>query len=498
MKAKNLFVLLGLTALFGIYLYYGVQKPSEMKESREAEENKIFTEAPSKLQKIRIQNASQTTELEKRGENWFITNPSNDIASISKMDNLLSSLERLKRQKTIASEASIKEGKTTLSSFGLDPAKLSLFYTIEGKPEAFIRMGSQNPSGSGVYAHTSDQKDVVLASTDLDYLNSQVADDFREMKLTTVEAQDYSDILIEAKGEKIKLARNAQDAWEMLEPQKLPLDKEFTNGQAEKVSYLRVNQFLNDEPQALKKPEIKVSVQFKGEKKDLRSGANDSRPHGALFLLSKSPKTKKEAKPVDVKTDPGDAFDYFAKSDKSQPGTLARFHFDNFTKSYKDYVRKTFDSFETSDIQSWSLNVPGANSLEGKREGADFTIKQGSSDGKVAASHLENIFKRFRNARATAFLDTNAPSKKAWVLNLKLQDGSQRSFSGLIEGDHLSLWYDDGSYKLHYSLPSQALDVKDFEWTKLIPPPAASTKTDAPQAHAPEGSPRQEEKKLDN
>jgi hypothetical protein len=103
-----------------------------------------------------------------------------------------------------------------------------------------------------------------------------------------------------------------------LQPYTLPLDQDFTKSFMDKIGFVRANQFLSATPTPLTKPDIRILVGFKKDAKDLRTTEADARPQGLELLLAKTKKGKE--------------FEYYAKGDKTTAGTIAQFHYDNFTK----------------------------------------------------------------------------------------------------------------------------------------------------------------------
>src|SRR4051794_33402562 len=100
MKGKSLLILLLVALGFGVYLYYGVQKPAEEKEKRADSENKLVTGDLSLLTTLVVKAKDHPTmKLEKSGRNWKILEPLKDLAAQNKVETLVSAIERFKKTK---------------------------------------------------------------------------------------------------------------------------------------------------------------------------------------------------------------------------------------------------------------------------------------------------------------------------------------------------------------------------------------------------------------
>lgn len=332
MKGKGFILLLCLAVGMGLYLYYGVEKASEKKKGQEEKESKLVEGNSSLLTHLELKTEKLALKIEKQKENWRLTSPVKDLASSSKMESLISSFEKFKKTKTILTAEEIQKNKSLLTQYELDPPKAHLIYKTsdQAHPSEFL-LGKTNHSATGLYVQKKGG-DVVLATLDLDTLATETLNDFREMKLITVEPHQFLEVEVNALGKKMKFKKETSGEWTMTPPPSLPLDQEVIRSFMDKISLIRANEFLADTPVLKSTPDIEIIVGFKEGVQDKRSSENDLRPQGAKIILTRQQKNKRDG---------GEAwFDYFAQSDKTELARIAQFHYENFIKKPEDFIKK--------------------------------------------------------------------------------------------------------------------------------------------------------------
>lgn len=436
MKPKHLLALVLIVGGLGSYIYFGIQKPAE-KKAADGIGEKILPGELNQLQSIQLELKTGKIELQKESDLWRLTQPVKDLASESKVKNLISALEKFRKTKSI--------GGNKIEQFGLKEPKVVLTYKTSSMQEPFqIRIGDQNPSYSGTYAQVGKDPAIILAGLDLDYLATQKAEDFREMKISTVAPENYDQIEIAAKGKKVSFKR-IDGEWRMASPFQLPLDAEFVRGQIEKVSLIRANSFLDKVPKLPKEDPVRVVIGFKEGQSDLRTSKNDSRPNGTEILLYKD----------------------FAKSDKTDWASVSKFHFENLSKEPEDYIKKTFDDFLIGDVEKISISQPGKKDFDIVRKAENF-------EGFDAAA-VEDILRQLRNMRALRFLNLDAKPKVAKPslhIQLALKGNEVRDYIFELKKDIGELWIKSKDAKgsviwMRYLMNAAPIKASTFEFEHL-------------------------------
>ncbi|MDB5037353.1 MAG: exported protein of unknown function [Bacteriovoracaceae bacterium] len=465
MKLKSLLILLFLTAGVFSYVYFAIEKPQKIKESSGGKEDRLAEGKLDLMKSITISTPTQKVELQREAIGWRLLSPVKDLASQSKVENLISGLEKFKKTRVLFTPEKMASNSIDLAQYGLNPPKVSLQYkTSDLADPVSISLGQQNPSGSATYAQTK-KEGVVMATMDLDFLSTQKADDYREMRFTTVSSADFDEVEITASGKKMKFKKD-KDLWTMSTPYSLPLDQDFARSFMDKIGFVRANQWTATLPTSLSKPDIKIIVGFKEGVKDLRSSDADLRPKGFELDLSRALKPKaKNSKDKAVE------YEYFAKGDKTQAGSIAQFHYDNFTKAPEDLIKKTFDDFLNADVQKISITKSKKADFQISKTDKGWISKLGSAEQTLDPEKITKNLDRLRNLRANKFLEISKTVKKLPDLSvtLELKDKKIISFAFDFEKDATMLWTSNGYSVLKYALVKDAVPASEYELDALKP-----------------------------
>jgi hypothetical protein len=447
MKFKSLIALIVVLLGLGAYLYYGVQKPAEEKDSPEY--GRLAQGTLEEISSFEIQTKEGSFSIAKENQRWVMVSPVKDLAAESKILDLIAALRRFKESRVLFSKEELEKEKPDLAQFGLKEPRLRLTYkepSLKGPFE--IKMGAQNPGNTSVYAQVSSSPAVYLATLDLDYLAAQRPEDFREMKLTTVKYENFSNLSLNSKGKETKF-QIKDDRWVMTAPYELPVDHEMVRQLAEKVSLVRANKFLDKAP-VKSSSDTRVLVGFKEGVSDSRVVAGDQRPFGLEIQFFKTGK---------VPT-------YYAKGDKTPWAQVSQFHYDNLQKSPEDFIKKTFDDFEIQDVKQVKLKVPGSAEITLERTEADEWTAQTAKDSKPGnRKNIEENLKGLRGMRALRFLSlTKPPSVYSLSMTLVLADASTRTFVFELKKDIGTLYTNLGGKAVEYVISPDIVNVDRWKW----------------------------------
>lgn len=467
MKGRSLIVLV--FAVLGIYAYihWGIEIKEEKQKTADENEAKLVSGDLALLQHIAIESPASgpKIEIKKSGLGWRIVQPVQDLAAQNKIENLVSALERFKKTKVIIEAKDLEARKTELAQFGLDKPRIHLEYQISNLTPVEIFIGKQNPAATGSYAQIGKTGDVILATLELDFLGTQTPEDFREMKLLSVAPSDFSEVEFIYAGKKMKFVQDDAGQWKMTSPYSLPVDQDFTKGQMEKIGYLRANSFVEKAPAADSNADIKIVIGFKKDVRDFRSNESDKRPEGAEIVLTKIKKQTKQGK-MPAPTD--ESFDYYAKGDKTDTASIARFHYDNFSKFPEDYVKKTFEDFSIADISSVTISKPGDVPLEVVKNGSGYVVHQGATEQPGNQAAVEKALDQLRMMRAVKFEETfKAPLASLFTVEVVMKDGTKRYFGFKFEKNAAFLWFAHNGLNMKYLTAKDPIQTADFTFKAL-------------------------------
>lgn len=467
MKAWTLSLLLLITIGLGTYIYYGIQKPAEEAAERLPVEDRVIPYDLELLEEIQIRIPGQKKiVLSSQDSRWLIKEPYQDLPSQTRLESLFHTLSHWKKEKSILSPQEFsKEQLAKYKLGGAESLGLQLKFKSEDKALVF-HLGGPNPSRSGNYVWNENSSEVLLASNQLDSLRTETPDGFREKRLITVDNEDIAEVRIQNAQGNMKFARNSSGEWEMLEPSPLPIDQVFTKNQLNKLTLMRANEFLEKSPTELKKPEIRILVGFKENVKDKRTDESDPRPSGTELLLARQKKSKK------IEGDEGDQFEYFASSEKVGAVRISRFHYDNFTKSYREFVKKSFDDFSLSQVKNIKMTAKDEN-FELVHQDGKF---QWEEKEPVVQEALNKAINELRNLKASEFLALEAaPQNVDLRLNLIVEGIGERHYAFKTEGNTQYLWLRTGDQDLKYSLRQDSFDSSLWKKSSLKSAPKASS-----------------------
>jgi len=459
MRGKGLLILFLIAAAVGTYLYFGIEKASEKEAAQKEEDAQLAQGDLLLLTSFSLKNDKAEFEVIKKGENWWISSPTNDLAAQNSVDSFISALERFKTVKIIAEKTEKSFEASFLEQFGLKKASLSIKYKTSDQTKAIqLTLGRQNPKKTGTYSINPSNGDIVLASMNLDSYQTQSPNAFREMKIVTVDSSYFTEVSFTHMGKEISFVKNKNKEWEMLSPYKLPIDQAFTRGVFKKISLIRANEFVKAMPKALRKATVdtKIVVGFEENVKDKRSDETDKRPNGVEIILGKAKENKTD-------------YEYYAKTDKTLPARIAQYHYENFTKSPEDFIRKDFKSFLVSEITKTSIKTPKAKMITIQKLGEAYDVSQAKVKKPGLKEKVEESISSLRNMKAIQFLGTFKTAPKVYDLQVKLERPQTGSLSFTIKDDKLAptLWFEDGNLKMKYLLKQRQFKPENFKFETL-------------------------------
>lgn len=462
MKRRTLAVLFLLALASGLYIHFGVIKKLE-REAEGTGGGEFFSALPEFYERLHIiQARGEEIELHRDGSRWFVRSPIDDLASNKTMEQVLNALRAFEIESVLLSREELLRRAQDLEQYGLESPRLVIaaYPTGGGEPKS-IRLGNKNPAGTETYALDPTSGDLVLASQNLEFMSSYQADDYREHRLITVEAEDFSEVKMKVKDQKdIRFVREGEQ-WRMTEPEDLPLDQDFTRNQMSRLAILRATEFSDEK--SIPRPQIEIEIGFKEGVVDRRVDENDSRPQGALIQLARQAK-----KGASKDLAEADRFNYYGKSDKSPIASIARFHYDNFSKDYRAYIKKSFDDFADDQIEEIEMKQFGETRWVLKKLASGWQWEGNAEDAPLPSTEqVEVALRSLRNIQAEHFMTrlSEIPSEKSeWHIRLKSKNGEAIEFAFSEHPNHQELSYQNGDKLLKYSLRERTFDPTVWNW----------------------------------
>jgi hypothetical protein len=254
-SGKSFLVLLLLAAGVGSYAYFVESKHDPTATDATTKHPKLLTADSSKITDLEIHAASgDVTTLKKSGADWQITSPVQASADVSQINSLVSSLTSLESQRTV------DEHPTSVSAFGLTPARFSVGYKQPGD-SAFhtVNFGSKTPAGSDTYVQVAGQPAVVLVSSYIEDTLNRGTFDLRDKTALKVAKDGVDLVSIEpAGGAKVAAVKKGSD-WRLSAPADARADFSAVDTIVNRLSDAKMKMLVapGSRPPAPAKPEAK-------------------------------------------------------------------------------------------------------------------------------------------------------------------------------------------------------------------------------------------------
>jgi hypothetical protein len=248
MKPRTTWILLALALLIGLVAWWDYKKgvPADQARQRRA---RLLDLKPDEVTRLEILSGEQTIVLEKADDRWFMRQPLAVRADAGAVRSILSELEFAPRRRTLT-EKDLAD--LPLAELGLDPAPLRATIEARGKPIRLL-IGAETPARDGIYVRLDDRNDVVITATSLRERLDRRIDDLRDRDVLDISVAAVTRVEIKSDERVIELVRapgiTGFDApWTITRPLNAPADAQKANELVRNLSYLRVQQFVSENP----------------------------------------------------------------------------------------------------------------------------------------------------------------------------------------------------------------------------------------------------------
>jgi len=370
--------LVALAIFLGLFAYIFFWESKKEALPKEVSEKRLFTgykSADVKRMELRGEKLKDPLVFEKDGDTWKITSPIQARADQATVTGLLSRLEWLDQEREIAGEG----GKPLdFAALGLDKPRAELKFQWQGK-ERVLALGGDQPVGNAVNIRLDGEpKARVVASSLRDVLLKEF-NDFRDKTILDVATFSAKGLELKAAGATVALAKGDDDRWRLTQPVADRADKDKVEETLRKLTDLRAESFVEDQPKDLAKygldqPQVEASV-FEGAdktQKTLLLGGKTTEDKEKLYAMRKGGDSV-----VAVRGD-----------------ILA-----SLTKPALDFRDKRAVRFEVDDVKHVEVKA-GDQLFEADKDGWEWKIKK----PKEAKGHAD-AFRDFLTALKDAEVD---------------------------------------------------------------------------------------------
>jgi hypothetical protein len=207
---RSLLVLLVIALGLGAYIYF---VESERDPAGTEPREKVFTVDRSAVTSLRIRSGTApATLLQRSGETWTVVEPVSASADVPTVDAILSSLE------TMEVDRVLEESPSSVAAYGLEPPALEVTFTTTGGTSRTLTLGNTAPTGSGMYARSSESARLLMVPAYLKATFDKSTFDLRRRDVLDVAREAVDRITIVPKGQPaIELRREAVN-WRLVSP----------------------------------------------------------------------------------------------------------------------------------------------------------------------------------------------------------------------------------------------------------------------------------------
>ena len=206
------YVAVAVAAAFGAYLYF-VESKREAKPDTPPRE-KVFTLDKAKVEEVTVRpQDGEEVRIVKEGEGWRLTAPLAAAADKSEVDALVSSLE------SVEIEESLAQAPADLAPFGLAQPKAAVSVRMQGATEPLtLLVGEKTPDGGALYAKRAAQPGVFTIPSYLEGTFTKKAADLRDRSVLHVKRDDVKSLSVSGPTGAYTLARDERGEWAFTQP----------------------------------------------------------------------------------------------------------------------------------------------------------------------------------------------------------------------------------------------------------------------------------------
>jgi len=240
MKTRTALIYLAvLLVLAGYFYYFEVVRRNARTEEKEAA-LRLFQVEKGKITSLQlIKGQGKPITLNKQGQ-WQIIEPLDSPADDYAVGNLLTSLESLKIEREVETEAQ------DLKPYGLDNPRLHLSFLADGTRH-HLRVGSKAVVADQYYGSGDQQNRVVLiAASQQQGLNKNFFD-LRRKEFFSLKSDEIDRIEIGRAEGKLALTRVTKDRWQAVAFPEVSIRNSKVDSLISRLIWLRAKRFLDNE-----------------------------------------------------------------------------------------------------------------------------------------------------------------------------------------------------------------------------------------------------------
>lgn len=388
---KSTLIILALAVGLGGWAYYSEIRHPKPPAADETAPKELFHFNSLDVAAVRLERADGNVELDRRENEWVLTEPLATRADRIAADALASALA------TVSSSRTLAAGPERWKEYGLDPpAVTAVIRDKSGQPHR-LRLGAKDFSGDSVYAILDEGnpaaakpgggKEVLLVPASLLSSASKSFNELRDRALVAFSSWDLSRIEIRRAGGGFRLEKQGR-FWNMLSPRAAPADDVALSTLSGAFSSAQFADVMSETAKELARYGLKnppITIHLKTEKGE----------EGTLLI------GKKE----------GDKY-YARDAARSMVFRVDTSFVEKLDVSFDKLRDKHVLRFEEGEIAHLRVNN-GMVTLAASKDTTGKWIVEEPAERKGKELQVARVFDPIASFRATGFLD--APTKAVLV-----------------------------------------------------------------------------------
>jgi hypothetical protein len=341
-----------------------------------------FQSDSAKVVKLAVTSPDKEILIEKKGENWHILKPVEDLGDTLVIDNYANSNLEHKGQEVVF------EGKGDIAwkSYGFEKPMGTMIVTSDSGETQKLTVGSVEAYDGKLYARINDENRLlVIDSNWKSALNRSIIDlrDKHIFRHAPTEALRFT-VHDYTKGQELDFEK-VKNKWVLKQNEKMPIDQDMVKDYLDKIYSLKASDWVDEE----------IASKVLGEKR-----LNDPRVQIEIYFVSDKTDIwkMKAGREVDKSA--------YVQVDGTKPlFKTADANIDALMKKASDFKDRKFPfQFDTSLAQHIRVKS-GATSFELKKDGANWMPIEEVDGKEVDAEQVQALLDHMHNLEAKSFQD---------------------------------------------------------------------------------------------
>jgi hypothetical protein len=200
-----------LLLLLGFYYFYEIRWTARQREKAEASKKVLNVDA-EQVEQISLKKPDRVIILEKKGEDWFLTEPIKMRADTWAVEQIVDTLA------DGTWEREVSPLPEDLADFGLADSKMEVTVCVKDLSGPYkVLVGGENPTGNMRYVRVNQEKRILLVYARFADVLDKGADDLRDKRILRFDEDAIAKMFWRINDESFTVEKK-EDRWTVVEP----------------------------------------------------------------------------------------------------------------------------------------------------------------------------------------------------------------------------------------------------------------------------------------